>query len=74
VLAAKGSLFITRPSLMTYTAERQALLEHAHDLFEVVTRGAVNIEVRQTYPLVEAARAHQDLEARRTSGSSVLLL
>ncbi|MFC1505234.1 quinone oxidoreductase [Thermodesulfobacteriota bacterium] len=74
LLAAKGSLFVTRPSLMTYTEQRQALLEHAHDLFKVVTEGAVKIEVRQTYPLAEAARAHQDLEARRTSASSVLVL
>jgi NADPH2:quinone reductase len=73
LLAAKGSLFLTRPSLMTYTAEREALLEHARDLFEVVENGAVKIEVRQTYPLAEAARAHQDLEARKTTGSTVLL-
>jgi len=74
LLAAKGSLFVTRPSLMVYTEARQDLLEHAQDLFEVVTAGAVKIEVRQRYPLAEAARAHQDLEARRTSGSSVLVL
>jgi NADPH2:quinone reductase len=73
VLAAKGSLFITRPSLMTYTAQRQDLLQHAHDLFEVIRQGAVTITVRQTYPLSEAARAHQDLEARRTTASSILL-
>ncbi len=73
MLAAKGSLFVTRPSLMTYTEARQDLLEHAHDLFEVVAAGAVKIEVRQTYPLAEAARAHQDLEARRTSASSVFV-
>ncbi|MGD8610961.1 MAG: quinone oxidoreductase [Desulfobacterales bacterium] len=73
LLSAKGSLFLTRPSLMTYTAERGDLLEHARDLFEVVQNGAVKIEVRQTYPLAEAARAHQDLEARTTTGSTVLL-
>ena len=73
LLSAKGSLFLTRPSLMTYTAERDALLEHARDLFDVVQSGAVKIEVRQTYPLAEAARAHQDLEARKTTGSTVLL-
>jgi NADPH2:quinone reductase len=73
LLSAKGSLFLTRPTLMTYTAERKALLQHAQDLFEVVQKGAVKIEVRQTYPLAEAARAHQDLEARKTSGSTVLL-
>lgn len=73
LLSAKGSLFLTRPTLMTYTAERDALLAHARDLFEVVQSGAVKIEIRQTYPLSEAARAHQDLEARKTTGSTILL-
>jgi len=73
LLSAKGSLFFTRPTLMTYTAERKALLEHARDLFEVVERGAVKIEVQQSYPLSEAARAHRDLEARKTTGSTILL-
>jgi NADPH2:quinone reductase len=73
VLAAKGSLFLTRPSLMTYTAKREDLLNHAMDLFEVVESGAVKIEVKQTYPLAEAARAHRDLEARKTAGSTVLI-
>jgi NADPH:quinone reductase len=71
VLAQKGSLFLTRPSLMTYTAQREDLLTHARDLFEVVQSGAVKIEVRRTYPLSEASRAHRDLEARKTTGSSV---
>ena len=73
ILAAKGSLFLTRPTLMTYTAKRSDLLSSAAELFEVVASGAVNIEVRQTYPLAEAAQAHRDLEARRTTGSTVLL-
>ncbi|MFO1421251.1 MAG: quinone oxidoreductase [Candidatus Competibacteraceae bacterium] len=73
LLAAKGSLFLTRPSLMAYTAERADLLASAAELFEVVTNGAVRIEVRQTYPLAETAQAHRDLEARRTTGSTVLL-
>ena len=73
ILAAKGSLFLTRPSLMTYTADRKDLLENAEDLFAVVANGAVRIEVNQTYPLAEAARAHQDLEARKTTGSTVLI-
>ena len=73
ILAAKGSLFLTRPSLMTYTAKRDDLLAHARDLFEIVQQGAVKIPVRQTYPLAEAARAHQDLQDRKTSGSSILL-
>lgn len=72
-LAAKGSLFMTRPTLMTYTAAREDLVDHAKDLFEVVTSGAVKIEVNQTYPLAEAAQAHRDLEDRKTTGSTVLL-
>jgi len=73
VLAAKGSLFLTRPTLMTYTANREDLLASAADLFAVVASGAVKIEVKQTYPLREAAQAHRDLEARKTTGSTVLL-
>ena len=73
ILAAKGSLFLTRPSLMAYTAERADLLVSAAELFEVVASGAVKIEVNQTYPLAETARAHRDLEARKTTGSTVLL-
>jgi NADPH2:quinone reductase len=72
-LAARGSLFLTRPSLMVYTAARADLLNHAGDLFEVVQNGAVKIEVNQTYPLAEAARAHRDLEARKTTGSTILI-
>jgi NADPH2:quinone reductase len=74
ILAAKGSLFLTRPSLMAYTAKREDLLAHARDLFDVVEKGAVKIEVRQTYPLAEAARAHRDLENRKTTGSTVLIV
>jgi NADPH2:quinone reductase len=73
VLSAKGSLFLTRPSLMKYTEKRQDLLDHARDLFKVVTSGAVKIEIHQTYPLSEAARAHRDVEARKTTGSTVLI-
>ena len=73
VLAQKGSLFFTRPSLMNYTAKREDLLAHAKDLFEVVEKGAVKIDVRQTYPLAEAAQAHSDLEARKTTGTTLLL-
>jgi NADPH2:quinone reductase len=71
ILAQKGSLFLTRPTLMTYTARREELLAHAADLFEVVQSGAVRVEVARTYPLAEASRAHRDLEGRRTTGSSV---
>ena len=73
ILAAKGSLFLTRPSLMAYTASRADLLAHAHDLFDVVEKGVVKIEVRQTYPLAEASRAHRDLENRKTTGSTLLI-
>jgi len=73
ILAAKGSLFLTRPSLMAYTAKREDLLAHAQDLLEVVEKGVVKIEVKQSYPLAEAAQAHRDLENRKTSGSTILI-
>lgn len=73
ILAAKGSLFLTRPSLINYTAKREDLLAHAQDLFDVVEKGAVNIEVNQRYPLAEAANAHRDLENRKTTGSTILI-
>ncbi|WGF87567.1 quinone oxidoreductase family protein [Marinivivus vitaminiproducens] len=73
LLAQKGSLFLTRPVLNTYTAKRADLVQAAADLFEVVRSGAVRIRVNQTYPLAEAARAHADLQGRRTTGQSVLL-
>ncbi|MEE4357538.1 MAG: quinone oxidoreductase [Desulfococcaceae bacterium] len=74
ILSAKGSLFLTRPSLMTYTARREDLLAHAGDLFDVVRKGAVKIQLRQTYPLADAAQAHRELEMRKTSGSSVFVI
>lgn len=73
VLAQKGSLFVTRPTLFTYTARRAALLDMAADLFAVVESGQVGIEVNQRYALRDAAQAHRDLEARLTTGSTVLL-
>jgi len=73
LLAAKGSLFLTRPSLMQYTARREDLLAHAQDLFEVVMSGAVKINITQEYALKDAAQAHRDLEARKTTGSVILL-
>jgi NADPH2:quinone reductase len=72
VLAAKGSLFVTRPTLNTYGARRENLVAMAQDLFDVVASGAVRIQVHQTYPLQNAAQAHADLAARKTSGSTVL--
>jgi NADPH:quinone reductase len=73
LLNTKGSLFLTRPSLMHYTAGREDLLAHARDLFDVIARGAVKITINQRYPLAEAARAHGEMESRRTTGASVLL-
>jgi len=73
VLAAKGSLFLTRPTLMTYMAKREDLLASAQELFDVVAKGAVKIEINQTFPLRDAAAAHRALEARQTTGSTVLL-
>jgi len=73
LLSQKGSLFATRPSLGNYTATRKDLVETANDLFDVVGSGKVKVAVNQTYPLADAAKAHQDLEARHTTGSTLLL-
>ena len=73
LLAQKGSLFLTRPTLANYTATRQELEETTAELFDVVGSGAVRIEVNQTYALEDAAEAHRDLEARKTTGSTVLM-
>ena len=73
LLSQKGSLFATRPSLNDYTRSRKDLVATANDLFEVIADGKVKIAVNQTYPLTEAGRAHQDLESRLTTGSTVLL-
>jgi len=73
LLSAKGSLFLTRPTLATYTAKRDDLARGAAELFDLVAKGIVKIEVNQTFPLADAATAHRELEARRTTGSTVLL-
>jgi NADPH2:quinone reductase len=73
ILAAKGSLYMTRPSLQAYTASRADLVETANDLFDVVKKGVVKIAVNHTYALKDAAQAHKDLEARKTTGSIVLV-
>ncbi len=73
LLASKGSLFLTRPSLFNYVATRSDLLETANALFNVVRCGAIKIEIHQTYPLDKAAQAHRDLQSRRTTGSTVLI-
>lgn len=70
----KGSLFVTRPSVMAYTATHAELAENAADLFGMVESGAVKIAVNQTFALKDAARAHEALEARRTTGSTVLTI
>ncbi|MBL8518514.1 MAG: quinone oxidoreductase [Betaproteobacteria bacterium] len=71
ILAGKGSLYVTRPTLFTYTASRDDLVASANDLFDVVSRGVVKIKVNQTYALKDAAEAHADLENRKTTGSTV---
>ncbi|HET8733026.1 MAG TPA: quinone oxidoreductase [Anaeromyxobacteraceae bacterium] len=73
VLAAKGSLFLTRPTLFSYTARREDLEEAARELFAVIASGQVRIEVKHRWPLAEAAQAHRALEGRRTTGSVVLV-
>jgi len=73
VLSQKGSLFLTRPTLATYTAHRAALLRAAKALFHVVRHGIVKVDVSRTYALQDAAQAHRDLEARKTTGSTLLL-
>ena len=73
VLAAKGSLYLTRPTLFTHLSTRECTQAMADELFEVVRSGAVKIRIDQRYPLAQAAQAHRDLEARTTTGCSVLL-
>jgi NADPH2:quinone reductase len=73
LLQQKGSLFVTRPTLNTYAAKREDLVAGANDLFDVVKSGKVKIEIAQRYPLKDAAQAHRDLEARKTTGSTILL-
>lgn len=73
MLSQKGSLFATRPTLMTYIALREDLVANAADLFDVVGSGQVKVEIHQRYPLEEASQAHRDLEARKTTGATVLL-
>ncbi|MCG2576399.1 quinone oxidoreductase [Dechloromonas sp. XY25] len=73
LLSQKGSLFLTRPTLMNYTAKRADLVELGDELFAAVTSGRVPVEVNQRYALKDAAQAHRDLEARKTTGSTILL-
>ena len=73
ILSAKGSLYVTRPTLMSYTAKRDELLAAARELFDMVLSGKVKVSPRQSYALKDAAQAHRDLEARKTTGSTVLI-
>jgi NADPH2:quinone reductase len=73
LLAAKGSLYLTRPTLATYAAKREDLVSMSKDLFDVVKSGAVKIAINQTFPLSDAGAAHTALESRKTTGSTVLI-
>jgi NADPH2:quinone reductase len=72
-LSSRGSLFVTRPSLMHYTAARSDLDQMAAELFSMIERKKINVQINQRYALADAAKAHSDLEARRTTGSSILI-
>ncbi len=74
ILTGKGSLYVTRPTLAHYASTTEKLRAMAKELFDVVASGAVKIEIGQTYPLKEVAQAHRDLEARKTTGSTVLVV
>ena len=73
LLAAKGSLYVTRGTLFTHIATREATQEMANDLFAIVGSGDVKIRIDQRYALADVAQAHRDLEARKNTGSSVLI-
>jgi len=73
VLGNKGSLRLTRPTLMTYVVHRELLEPMVADLFDAVTTGKVKVDIRQRYALSEVAQAHRDLESRKTTGSTILL-
>jgi len=72
-LAKRGSLYVTRPILFHFIGKREELLEASDELFEFITRDDVNIRIGKTYALKDAAQAHRDLEARKTTGSTILL-
>jgi NADPH2:quinone reductase len=73
ILSQKGSLYLTRPTLATYTATRSDLEATAREVFEVIREGKVKVEIRHTYPLAEAVQVHRDLEGRKTVGSIVMI-
>jgi NADPH2:quinone reductase len=72
-LAHKGSLFVTRPTLLTYIASREELVVHSEAVFGMITSGKLKLRIEHTYPLAEAARAHRDLEGRKTTGKLLLI-
>jgi len=72
-LGRRGSLYLTRPAVFTYIATKAALTRSAQEVFDLVARGVISVKIGQTYPLREAAQAHRDLEARRTTGATVLI-
>ena len=74
LLAAKGSLYVSRPTLFTHIATRESTQDMADDLFSMVTRGKVKIAIDQTFPLADVAEAHRALEARKTTGCTILTL
>ena len=73
LLSAKGSLYVTRPTLMSYVGKRDELVAAAKELFDHILAGRIDVGARQKYPLKDAERAHRDLEARKTTGSTVLI-
>ena len=73
IFAAKGSLYVTRPTLMTYTSTPEELRETADDLIEMVASGKVKIPINQRYKLADAVQAHRDLEASKTTGTTILI-
>ena len=73
ILTQKGSLYVTRPSLMHYVASDEDLAANTADVFDAVARGAISIDINQRYALADAQKAHEDLEGRRTTGASVLV-
>jgi NADPH2:quinone reductase len=74
ILAKKGSLFLTRPTLQTYITDRKDLEKSAQELFSMVKKGVIKVAINQTYALKEAPQAHRDLEARKTTGSTVFVI
>ncbi len=72
-LGHMGSLYVTHPSLIDYTASRAELVETANDLFAMVGSGKIKVEVNHIYPLRDAAQAHRDVESRKTTGSVLLI-